>query len=80
VPPGPMILARVVNRCMRSTIKSFMGKQSRADHYQVQGLLRACFHAGSKNPKSTRGGRKRSDDASLFAAFESTGHLPWIDQ
>jgi hypothetical protein len=26
-PPGPMILARVVNRCMRSTIKSFMGNR-----------------------------------------------------
>ena len=52
-PPGPMILARVVNRCMRSTIKSFMGKQGRVGRYQAQGLLSVCFHAGSKNSPPT---------------------------
>jgi hypothetical protein len=42
-----MSLARVVIRCMRSTIRSFMGKQSRADHYQVQGLSSTCLHMRS---------------------------------
>jgi hypothetical protein len=48
-----MSLARVVIRCMRSTIRSFMGKQSRADRYQVQGLLSACFQMRSHNSLGT---------------------------
>ena len=44
-PPGPRSLAIVVNRCARSTSRSFMAEQGREDCFQEQVCLSYRFQA-----------------------------------
>ena len=52
-PPGPKSLAIVVSKCRRSAIRSFTGKQGRADHDQGQDCLSYRFQTIIINSQRT---------------------------
>jgi hypothetical protein len=52
-PPGPSSLATVVNRCTRSTSRSFMAEQGRGDCFQGQDCLSYRFQATITNSPHT---------------------------
>ena len=53
-PPGPRSLAMVVNRCARSTSRSFMAEQGREGGFQEQVCLSYRFQVIIINSPSTR--------------------------
>ena len=60
-PPGPRSLAIVVNRCAKSTSRSFLAEQGREDCYQEQVCLSCRFQVIIGNSPRTGAGNTPGD-------------------